>query len=115
MSRAEDAVRLRHMRDAVREALAFANGRSRKDLDSDRMLTLALMKCIEIVGEACARISAETQASNPAIPWAKIVGMRNHLVHAYFDIDLDRLWATVTNDLPPLAVPLEWILSRRSG
>ena len=69
----------------------------------------------QIVGEACARISTETEARYPTIPWAEIVGMRNHLVHTYFDIDLDRLWTTVTNDLPPLVVSLEHILSKRSG
>ena len=75
------------------------------------MLALALMKCIEILGEAGARISEEVQARHSDIPWTEIVGMRNHLVHGYFDIDLDRLWATVTHDLPQLAVSLERILS----
>ena len=115
MSRVDDDVRLRHMLDAAREALVFTRDRTREDLETDRMLSLALMKCIEIVGEACARISTETETHHPTIPWAEIVGMRNHLVHTYFDIDLDRLWTTVTNDLPPLVVSLEQILSNRPG
>jgi uncharacterized protein with HEPN domain len=112
MSRSDDEVRLRHMLDATREALAFAKKRHREDLDADRMLALALMKCIEILGEAGARISPDAQARHSNIPWAEIVGMRNHLVHGYFDIDLDRLWATVMHDLPQLASSLERILSR---
>jgi uncharacterized protein with HEPN domain len=59
-----------------------------------------------------ARISPDAQARHSNIPWAEIVGMRNHLVHGYFDIDLDRLWATVMHDLPQLASSLERILSR---
>jgi uncharacterized protein with HEPN domain len=101
-----DLVRVRHMLDAAREAREFARGRQRSDLDEDRQLVLAVVKSIEIVGEAAARISEETRAANPAIPWAAAVGMRNRLVHAYFDIDHDRVWDTVTDDLPPLIVEL---------
>jgi uncharacterized protein with HEPN domain len=111
MSRADDAVRLRHMRDAAREALEFAKNRRREDLERDRMLSLAQVKYIEILGEAGSRISPAFQSEHPAIPWAEIIGMRNHLVHSYFDIDLDRLWATVTHDLPPLTLARERILS----
>ena len=77
------------------------------------MPSLALVKCIQILGEAGSRITPAFQSEHPAIPWAEIIGMRNHLVHGYFDIDLDRLWATVTHDLPPLALSLERILSNR--
>ncbi len=103
------------MLDAAREALAFSRNRKREDLDADRVLTLALVKCIEIVGEAGARVAAVTRAANPLVPWTQIVGMRHHLVHVYFDIDLDRLWTTVTDDLPPLVAALERILSRPTG
>jgi len=115
MARADDDIRLRHMLDAAREALAFSRNRKREDLDADRVLTLALVKCIEIVGEAGARVAAVTRAANPLVPWTQIVGMRHHLVHVYFDIDLDRLWTTVTDDLPPLVAALERILSRPTG
>jgi len=102
-----DTVRLRHMLDAAREALAFAQGRSRADLDKDRMLVLALVKSIEIVGEAASKVSPETRLAVPGLPWSSIVGMRNRLIHAYFDIDLDRVWDTITDDLPPLITELE--------
>lgn len=90
------------MLDAAREAIAFATGRSRADLDRDRMLGLAVVKDVEIVGEAASRVSAETRAAHPEIPWAQIVGMRNRLTHAYFDVDLQVVWDTVTGDLPQL-------------
>lgn len=105
--RRDDAIRLRHMLDAAREALRFAEGRTRADLDKDRQLTLALVKEIEIIGEAAYQISTETQASLPAIPWEDIIGMRHRLVHAYFDINLDILWQTVVEDLPTLVSLLE--------
>ncbi len=80
-----DAIRLRHMLDAAQEA-------------------------IEIVGEAASRVSRECQERYSAIPWASIVAMRNRLIHAYFDIDLDRVWDTVLADLPPLVAELAKIV-----
>lgn len=100
--RKDDTVRLRHMLDAAREAVAFAAGRQRADLDHDRMLVLALVKDIEIVGEAAYQISQQTRGQFPDIPWEDVIGMRHRLVHAYFDINLDILWKTVEGDLPPL-------------
>jgi len=99
------------MLEAAREAIAFIEGQSRSDLAADRKLALALARCIEIVGEAAANVSLEGQARIPGIPWRSIVGMRNRVVHAYFDVDLDRLWDTVTDDLPPLVAELERILA----
>ncbi len=100
--RKDDLVRLRHMLDATCEAVAFIKDSRREDLDNDRKLTLALVKDIEIIGEAAYQISEETRQNLPDIPWDDIVGMRHRLVHAYFDINLDVLWKTVQEDLPPL-------------
>ena len=105
-----DAIRLRHMLEAAQEALDHAAGGSRSDLAGNRVLALALIKCIEIIGEAAARVSAETQASYPQIPWIDIVGMRNRLVHVYFDIDLDRLHDTIVGDLPELIAVLSTVV-----
>ncbi len=87
---------------AARDAVDFARGRSRDELDSDRQLVLSLVKSIEIIGEAAARISQETREAHPEIPWPKIIAMRNHLVHAYFEINLNRVWEVVQNDIPDL-------------
>ena len=103
----DDAIRMRHMLDAAREAVAFARGRKRSDLDNDRMLVLSLVKDIEIIGEAAWQISPSTQEQQPDIPWDDIIGMRHRLVHAYFDINLDILWRTVQDDLPALLQVLE--------
>jgi uncharacterized protein with HEPN domain len=100
--RPDDRVRLAHMLEAVQEALSFARGRGRDDLDGDRMLVRALTKDIEIVGEAASRVSEETRAALSEIPWAAIIATRNRLIHAYFDINLDVLWETIAIDLPAL-------------
>ena len=98
----DDAIRLWHMLDAAREATKFARGRVRADLDGDRMLVLSLVKDIEIIGEAAYRISQSTRDQLKDIPWDDIIGMRHRLVHAYFDINLDILSRTVTDELPAL-------------
>jgi len=103
----DDLIRLRHMLDAAREAMSFAEGRKRADLDSDRMLVLSLVKAIEIIGEAAYQLSETTRAHLASIPWEDIIGMRHRLVHAYFDINLDILWRTLQDDLPALATLLE--------
>jgi uncharacterized protein with HEPN domain len=109
--RQDDRIRLQHMLDSAREAVSFVGGCSRGDLNENRMLTLSLVKCIEIVGEAAARVGPKTRQEIPQIPWQDIVGMRNRLIHAYYDIDLDRVWYTVLDDLPALASQLEAALS----
>ena len=106
----DDRIRLQHMLDAANEALTFIQGKIRADLDSDRMLVLSLTRELEIIGEAASKISAETRSQNTSIPWQDISGMRNRLIHAYFDIDLDTIWTTVSRDLPTLKAELEKIL-----
>ena len=105
MSR-DDAVRVRHMVDAMESALRFAKGRERADLDTDEMLLFALVRAVEIVGEAASKLSA-SQGGDPGVPWSAVTGMRNRLVHAYFDIDRDILWTTVTKALPELLAQLQ--------
>jgi len=111
--RVDDSIRLRHMRDAAREALGFVRGRSRSDLDHDLQLVWALVKAIEIIGEAAYQVSPEARAEVPDLPWEKIIGMRHRLVHAYFDINLDILWKTVHDGLPPLVEALSAVLGEK--
>ena len=110
--RKNDNIFLRHMLDAADESRRFILGKNRPDLTGDRELTLALVKSIEIIGEAANKISPEYCELNPQIPWRNIIGMRNRLIHAYFDINLDILWQTVVDDLPPLIEELEKIVPR---
>ncbi|MHB9132056.1 MAG: HepT-like ribonuclease domain-containing protein [Armatimonadota bacterium] len=110
----EDVIRLRHMLDAAEMALNFTRARSRHDLDGDPMLSFAVVRAIEIIGEAAGKIAAPTQAAIQELPWPAIIAMRNRIIHAYFDIDHDRVWDTVTSDLPPLITILRDILSREA-
>jgi uncharacterized protein with HEPN domain len=110
---AADRVRLRHMVDGARQATEFAQGRTRADLDSDQMLLRALTQCLTIVGEAASKVSPKGRDAVPSLLWRDIIGMRNWLVHAYFDIDVDTVWDTVTDDLPPLISTLEAWFARK--
>jgi uncharacterized protein with HEPN domain len=93
---------MKHIIDAIDAASKFIEGRNRSDLDGDHMLVFALVRAVEIVGEAASKVSSDCRAELPAVPWSKIVGMRNRLIHAYFDIDLEILWNTATYALPLL-------------
>jgi uncharacterized protein with HEPN domain len=110
MTRHDDGIRLRHMLDHAREAIAIGEGRSREDLETDRLLELGLVRLIEIIGEAAARVTTEFRSAHPAVPWPQVVAMRNRLVHGYDEVDLDVLWDTVQDDLPPLVMALEELL-----
>ena len=106
----EDRVRLTHMADALGHAIRFVEGRGRADLDSDPMLTFALLYALQTVGEAANNISQETRDQIPQIPWPVIIGMRHRLVHAYADIDHDILWTTATEAAPTLLAQVNSVL-----
>ncbi|MBZ0291569.1 MAG: DUF86 domain-containing protein [Anaerolineae bacterium] len=107
----EDLIRLRHMLEAAQAAVAFVEGKTRAALDDDLQLVFALRKAIEIIGEAATKITPNTRQRYPQMPWREMIGMRNILIHDYYDVDLDQLWHTVIDDLPPLITELEKILS----
>lgn len=114
MSKHDDRISMRHMLDHAREACAMAHGRKRSDLDSHRMLQLALTRLVEIIGEAASRVSMPTRESHREIPWPDIVGMRGRLIHGYDVVDLNLLWDTVEADLPPLIAQLEAIVEEET-
>ncbi|MFA5205338.1 MAG: HepT-like ribonuclease domain-containing protein [Lentisphaeria bacterium] len=111
MSRHNDGITLQQMRDHVVEAVALAKGRTCADVETDRVFFLALLKLVEIVGEAATRISDPMQAAHPEIPWREIIGTRNRLIHGYDAVDHEILWNIVTADFPPLARRLKALLS----
>jgi uncharacterized protein with HEPN domain len=109
----DDNTRARHMRDAAAEALGFASGLQRPDLDRDRMLYRSLVSCMVEIGEAASKTTPEFRASLGQVPWTSIVGMRNRLIHGYYLVDPDILWETVTVHLSPLLAALdEWLASQ---
>ena len=106
-----DAVRLRHMREAAASALEMAAGRTRSELDENMMLRMALTRCLEVLGEAASKVTPATRAELRSVPFGKIVSMRNRLIHAYFDVDLNIVWTTVAEDLPALLPALDSALA----
>ncbi len=111
MSERSRTTALRHMLDHAREAVALAAGKSRADLDADRLLNLALVRLLEIVGEAAGRVPKELCASHPEVPWPQIISLRNRLIHGYDSVDFDILWQIISSDLPALIPALEAIIA----
>jgi uncharacterized protein with HEPN domain len=109
--RKDDLIRLRHMLDAAKEAIELAAGKSRDEIETERMLNLSLVRLIEIVGEAADHVSAEFRLNHSSIPWKEIIGMRHRLIHGYDNIDYDLLYQTIQEDLPALVALLEEIVS----
>lgn len=108
--RPEDAVRIRHMVEAGEAALHFMTGRDRAALDADRMLLFAVVRAVEVLGEAASRVSEETRLLASGVPWSAIVRMRNRLIHGYFNMDTDIVWVTVTDEMPVLLAQLRALL-----
>ena len=98
----DDETRLGHIAEAAREAVGYVADIDRATFDASRPLQHAVVRCIEIVGEAAARLSPALRDANPQIPWSRIVATRNRIVHAYFDVDMDLIWATARIELPEL-------------
>jgi len=109
---ADDRVRILHMIDAAESLEQFVASRKRADLETDRMLLFAIIRAIEVLGEAASKVTVETKDSIPNIPWTAIVGMRNRLIHGYFDIDTDSVWKTVTEEVPALLPVLKSALEK---
>ncbi len=111
MSRHDLEIRLQHMLDAAREAGALVAGRSRADYDGDRTLRLALVRLLEVVGEAAGRIPMDFRDAHPEIPWFGVVGLRNRLIHGYDEVDYDIVWRILTDDIPSLVTLLQETIS----
>jgi len=102
------------MLDYSREALGLIQGKTREDLDRDRLLSLGLVRLLEIIGEAANRVSPQCQSQHPSIPWSPIVSLRNRLIHGYDSVDMDILWQILKQDLPGLIEELQKILSKET-
>lgn len=103
----QDKIRIQHMIDAAEEAIYFVSGIDEEDFTNNRLIILSIIKEIEIIGEAASKVSKETKDELYDIPWIDIVGMRNRLIHGYFDINVQLVWNTVKRNLPPLISSLK--------
>lgn len=81
----------------------YPQGVTRQDFDHRPDLQAAVIRWLEVIGEASSQLPADWKAGHAAIPWNVISGMRNHLIHGYFTIDRDQVWNTIQNDIGLLA------------
>jgi uncharacterized protein with HEPN domain len=109
----EDRVRIAHMIEAAEAACGFISGRTRDDLENSHMLAFAVVRAIEIVGEAASRVSPAVRRAAREIPWTGIISMRNRLIHGYSAIDCEIVWKTVTEELPELIGKLRTLVAAR--
>jgi uncharacterized protein with HEPN domain len=107
--RADDRVRVFHMIEACESVQRFIQGRRRLDFETDQMLLFAVVRAIEVLGEAAGKVSEDTRSACPEIPWPEITNMRNRLIHGYFDIDIDIVWNTASLEIPALLADLRRI------
>ncbi|HYE63663.1 MAG TPA: HepT-like ribonuclease domain-containing protein [Phycisphaerales bacterium] len=107
----DDRTRYLHMLEAAREAMGFVAGKTIEDLQSSRLLLRALMSCVQEIGEAASKISPAARMRLPELPWKDVVGVRQIMVHVYWGVRADRLWHTVTVDLPDLVSKIEKVLA----
>lgn len=114
MTRHNPMVPVHHMLDHAREAVDMTRGRTRADLDRDRLLNLALVRLVEVIGEAASRVPEEFRSRYPEVPWRQTVGIRNRLIHGYDSVNFDILWTIVQEDLPPLIEQLQRILDEEA-
>ncbi len=111
MSRRDPMVAVQQMRDNARRVLTTMQGRSRTDLDVDPLLEAALIRWMEVIGEAARRIPNEFRTCYPHVPWQDTTDLRNVLIHDYDTVDFDELWRIIQVHLPPLVQQLEVIIS----
>lgn len=97
--------------EAARLAISYLDGLTEEDFADDTMIQDAVIRRIEILGEAARRVSPGLRGSNPQIPWSEMIGMRNLMIHDYDDVDVHVVWNTVQGDLPQLVEALSSLLS----
>ena len=115
MSRHDPLSHIKHMLEYTREACDMARGHTLEELKTNRQLELALVRLMEIVGEAATRLSEDFKRRYPDVPWRPITALRNRLIHAYDLVDLDILWTIISQELSPLIGQLESILEKESN
>ena len=105
-----DGDRLLDILDAI-AAIERHQPPTQAEFDRNELVRVWCLRHVEIIGEAAANVSKEARDLAPDIPWSQIVGMRNALIHAYFNVDWPALWNVVDRDIPPLKKGIEGLLT----
>ena len=95
---------------AARDAVSFVEGLDWERFKASKLHQDAVVRTLEVIGEAAQRISDTTKDKIPRIPWRELAGMRNRLIHEYFRVDVEKVWGTVKEDIPLLVSELEPIV-----
>jgi uncharacterized protein with HEPN domain len=103
-------LRIEDILDAINEIHQFTSGMTYETFCADRKTINAVLYSVAVIGEGARHVPQEIRASYPEIPWKEMGNIRNVVVHEYFGIDLDILWATICNELPPVALLLRQLL-----
>jgi uncharacterized protein with HEPN domain len=107
MDKANDQVYVSHILDAIRLIKEFVAGKSFKEFQNEPMRSSAVVRQLEIIGEAAKRLSLEMKEDSGSLPWSKITGMRDFLAHDYMQVDLKEVWKVATEDIIELEKELE--------
>lgn len=105
---------LNDMLDAARKAARFVAGLSFEEFRDNDEKVYAVIRALEVIGEAAKNVPLQMRKRNPSIPWRVVAGMRDKLIHGYFGVDLERVWETVRDDLPPLVEAIKAMLAEES-
>ncbi len=106
----DDSVYLKHIRDSILRIRRYTQKVSVARFKKDTLTQDAVIRQIEIIGEASKRLSEKTRSANKDVPWNDIAGMRDKLIHDYFGVDIEKVWLTVQNDIPILRKQVNRIL-----
>ncbi len=106
-----DKLRLQHILDAAERVSTYLAGTERQGFMANQMLQDAVIRNLEIIGEACVNLTPDFRDAHAAVPWLKASGIRNRLVHGYFDVDLNVVWQTAREALPQFVAQVRAILS----
>ncbi|MEM4616680.1 MAG: DUF86 domain-containing protein [Archaeoglobaceae archaeon] len=96
--------------EAMKDAMSFVEGMDYEDFAKDKRTAYAVIRAIEIIGEAVKKVPISVRKRYPEIPWKEMAGMRDKVIHEYFGVDLRIIWKTVKEDIPNLRPLFEKIL-----